>query len=147
MTAREGGAPKRNRRLIYLGSAVVLVVLVIWGLVAFHSTVVNASADRKASQLQSRLEQAGLPAPGNRVIADTLGSSGGLICQNPSSPLVKARYQAAISNGADGPGSRPVIGDRDVTDAVTLAISIYCPDRLSAWITQVRGLKLEDTTN
>lgn len=146
MTASEGGAPKATRILTYVLTFAVIGALVIWGVAVFHAHTTGAQADTKATQLKKRLERAGLPAPDTRSIADALGTNGGLVCENPSSPLVKARYQAAISNGAAGPGGRPVIGDTDVTEAVSLAIATYCPDKLGDWIKQVRGLKLEDTT-
>jgi hypothetical protein len=143
MTASEGGVSKQTRTWIYAGTLVILVGLVIWGAFVFHANSVNAEANTKAAQLKSRLEQAGLPAPDQQVIADTLGTSGDLICQDPSNPLIKARYQQAISNGASGPGNRPVIADTDVVEAVSLTIATYCPDNLGSWLQQVRDLKLE----
>ncbi|SUA75990.1 Uncharacterised protein [Nocardia otitidiscaviarum] len=77
--------------------------------------------------MHARLLAAGLAAPDPRVIADSLGADGGLVCQDPSSPLVQARYQAAISNGATGPGARPVTWDRDLLAATALAIETYLP--------------------
>jgi hypothetical protein len=147
MTASEGGVPQERRKWIYLGTLVVLVGLAVWGGLVFHQNQVNADAKNKATQLKSRLEHAGLPAPDAQVIADSLGTDGGIVCQNPSDPLVKADYQAAISNGASGPGNRPVIGDSDVAEAVSLTIATYCPDNLGSWLKHVRDdLKLENTT-
>jgi hypothetical protein len=146
MTAAEGGAGQDTRKWIYLGTLIVLVGLVIGGAVVFRQNAVNADAKNKASQLKSRLESAGLPAPDSQVIADSLGTDGGLVCQNPSDPLIKASYQAAISNGASGPGNRPIIGDPDVAKAVGLVIATYCPDNLGKWLKNVNDLKLENTT-
>jgi hypothetical protein len=143
MTASEGGVPHARRKWIYVASAVVLIGLIIGGLAVFHENAVNSDANSKAAQLKSRLEHAGLPAPDTQVIADTLGTSGDLICQDPSNPLIKATYQQAISNGASGPGTRPVIADSDVVQAVSLAIATYCPDNLGSWLKQVRDLKTE----
>jgi len=143
MTATEGGAPRDRRKLIYIATLVVVLGLGVWGVVAFHSSVVGSQADSKAQQLKSRLESAGLPAPDTRVIADTLGTNGGMVCQDPTNPLIKANYQAAITNGAAGPGSRPVIGDNDIVEAVSLTIATYCPDQLGNWVKHVRDdLKL-----
>jgi hypothetical protein len=146
MTAEEGGVPQDRRKWIYLGTLVVLVGLAIWGGFVFHQNAVNSEAKSKASQLKTRLENAGLPAPDSQVIADALGTNGGQVCQDPSDPLIKARYQAAISNGATGPGMRPIIGDPDVAKAVSLVIATYCPDNLGNWLKQVSDLKLENST-
>jgi hypothetical protein len=147
MTAAEGGAGQTTRRWIYLGILAVAIALAVWGGVVFHWNSVSSAASSKAAQLRTRLENAGLPAPDTQVIADSLGTDGGIVCQNPSDPLVKASYQAAISNGASGPGNRPVIGDSDVAEAVSLTIATYCPDNLGSWLKHVRDdLKLEDTT-
>jgi hypothetical protein len=147
MTAAEGGAGQSTRKWIYLGTLAVVIGLAVWGGFVFHWNSVSAEASNKAAQLKTRLENAGLPAPDTKVIADSLGTTGGIVCQNPSDPLVKANYQAAISNGASGPGNRPVIGDSDVAEAVSLTIATYCPDHLGSWIKHVRDdLKLENTT-
>jgi hypothetical protein len=142
MTASEGGVPAARRKWIYLAAVVVLIGLIIGGLAVFHENADNSEAQNKAAQLKSRLEHAGLPAPDTQVIADSLGTTGDLVCQDPSNPLVKARYQSAISNGAGGPGMRPVIADSDVVEAVSLAIATYCPDNLGNWLKQVRDLNL-----
>ena len=139
---------KNNRKWIYLTVAIALIGLAIGTSVAFTNSETNADAQHKAQQLKSRLDKAGLPAPEARVIADTFGTDGGVICRDPSNALIKAQYQAAISNGAGGPGQRPVIGDSDVAEAVSLAIATYCPDNLADWLKHVRDdLKLADTTN
>jgi hypothetical protein len=85
-------------------------------------------------------------APDTGVIRDSRGRDGGLICQAPSSPLIRARYRSAISNGASGPGNRPVIADRDVVATTGLAIEACCPGNLPAHLRQVDTLKLGDTT-
>lgn len=60
--------------------------------------------------------------------------------------MIKAKYQASITNGAAGPGQRPVIGPRDITEAVALTIATYCPDRLQDCLSHLETLKLDDTT-
>ncbi|WP_405488518.1 hypothetical protein [Nocardia sp. NBC_00511] len=79
------------------------------------------------------------------MIADSLGEDGGLVCSDPSSPLIKARYEAAISNGATGPGARPIIADNEVFTATSLAIETYCPDKLAAYLETTDKLKKGDT--
>lgn len=139
-------APEATRRIVYVSVAVVLVAIAIAGVIIFrdddrHSDI----ALRRAQILQSRLIEAGFTAPDPQVIADSLGEDGGLICEDPASPLIKARYQAAITNGASGPGSRPVIADSDVYTGTALAIETYCPDRLAAYLEETGTLKTGDT--
>lgn len=138
-------ASEQMRRLIYISVAVVLVAVAVAGVVIFDQVKQGGDATRKAEQLHTRLVDAGLTAPDAAVIADSLGTDGGLVCQDPSSPLIKARYQAAISNGATGPGSRPVIADSDVLEATALVIETYCPDRLASYLEETGSLKTGDT--
>lgn len=141
-----GDVPFRKRRIIYVISAVILGLIAIFGIVVFTQTSQDLDATVKAEQLHGLLLDAGLPAPEVNVLADSLGRDGGFVCQDPSSPLIKARYQSSISNGATGPGSRPVIGDRDTVTAVELTIATYCPDRLGDYLERVQDMKFEDTT-
>ncbi|WP_067531219.1 hypothetical protein [Nocardia crassostreae] len=144
MTA-DGGAPQRVRRTTYLMVAVILVVVAIIGTIIFKQERGSEAALRKAEVLHSRLTEAGIAAPEPRAIADSLGVDGGLVCQDPDSPLIKARYQAAISNGASGPGNRPVIADSVVFTATALAIETYCPDKLAAYLQETGTLRTGDT--
>ncbi|AYF73312.1 hypothetical protein D7D52_04910 [Nocardia yunnanensis] len=139
------GAPERARRLVYLSVAVVLVALAIAGVIIFKREHSSDDALHKAQVLQSRLLAAGFDSPDPQVIADSLGEDGGLVCSDPSSPLIKARYAASISNGAAGPGSRPVIADTDVFTATSLAIETYCPDKLAAYLETTGHLEKGDT--
>ncbi|MFD5176280.1 hypothetical protein ACFWM1_10755 [Nocardia sp. NPDC058379] len=141
-----GDAPEHKRRWIYITAGVLLVVFALIGLLTFSEIRESTQATTKAEQLHSDLVAAGLPAPEPQVIADALGEDGGSVCQDPSSPLIKAKYQASITNGAAGPGQRPVIGPRDTTQAVALTIAVYCPDRLSDYLSHLDTLKLDDTT-
>ncbi|MFE6924095.1 hypothetical protein ACFVAV_23925 [Nocardia sp. NPDC057663] len=141
-----GDAPEHKRRWIYLTAGVLLVVFALIGLLTFGEIRENTEATAKAEQLHSNLLAAGLPAPEPEVIADALGDDGGSVCQDPSSPLIKANYQASITNGAAGPGQRPVIGPRATTQAVALTIAVYCPDRLPDYLSHLDTLKLDDTT-
>ncbi|MGV9482876.1 hypothetical protein [Gordonia aichiensis] len=139
-------APEQKRRWIYITAGVLLVVFALIGLLTFSEIRESTQATTKAEQLHNDLVAAGLPAPEPQVIADALGEDGGSVCQDPSSPLIKAKYQASITNGAAGPGQRPVIGPRDTTQAVALTIAVYCPDRLSDYLSHLDTLKLDDTT-
>ncbi|MFB7721216.1 MULTISPECIES: hypothetical protein [unclassified Nocardia] len=141
------GASDGARRIVYWSVALVLVAIAVAGVIIFREDRDSDIALRRAQVLQSRLLSAGLAAPDPRVIADSLGEDGGLVCQDPGSPLIKARYQAAVTNGAAGPGSRPVIGDRDVYTATALAIETYCPDQLSKYLEETGTLRKGDTVH
>ncbi|KQY33476.1 MULTISPECIES: hypothetical protein [Nocardia] len=141
-----GDAPYRKRRWIYITTGVLLVVFALTGLFTFSAIRENTQATAKAEQLHDNLVAAGLPAPEAKVIADALGDDGGAVCQDPTSPMIKANYQASITNGAAGPGQRPVIGPSDSAEAVALAIATYCPDRLQDYLSHLETLKLDDTT-
>ncbi|MBL1077559.1 hypothetical protein JK358_24440 [Nocardia sp. 2] len=145
MTEPHPGAPEANRRIVYWSVALVLVAIAISGVIIFERDRDSDESLRRAEVLHSRLTQAGIAAPEPQVIADSLGEDGGLVCQDPDSPLIKARYQAAISNGASGPGNRPVIADTDVFTATALAIETYCPERLAAYLEETGTLKKADT--
>ena len=80
------------------------------------------------------------------LFPDALGDDGASVCQNPEDPMIKARYQAAITNGAAGPGQRPVIAPTQSAQAVSLTIQVYCPDRLPDYLDHLDTLKLDDTT-
>ncbi|MEV6224777.1 hypothetical protein AB0M13_24315 [Nocardia fluminea] len=141
-----GDAPAHKRRWIYITTGVLLAVFALIGLFTFTAIRETTQATTKAEQLHDKLVAAGLPAPETNVIADALGEDGGSVCQDPSSPMIKAKYQASITNGAAGPGQRPVIGPRDTTEAVALTIATYCPDRLPDYLSHLDTLKLDDTT-
>ncbi|MBF6173039.1 hypothetical protein [Nocardia blacklockiae] len=142
----ETAAQTRRRRIVNAVIAAALILLVIVGLLTFQQRQRDSESTGRADALHARLIEAGLPTPGAAAIRDALGRDGGLICQDPSSPLIEARYRSAVANGAGGPGSRPVIADRDVVTATALAIETYCPDHLPAYLRQVNDWKLGDTT-
>ncbi|MBF6092724.1 hypothetical protein IU438_16040 [Nocardia cyriacigeorgica] len=147
MTGPEtGDAPDRKRRVIYITAVVLLGTFALFGLAQFDRIRDDHRADVLAGQLHDQLVAAGLPAPDPQVIANSLGTDGGIVCQDPSSPLIRARYQQAISTGAGGPGQRPVIGSGDMVQAVELAIATYCPAHLDDYRNQVGDMKFDETT-
>ncbi|MBF6087346.1 hypothetical protein [Nocardia cyriacigeorgica] len=147
MTGPEtGDAPDRKRRVIYITAVVLLGAFALFGLAQFDRIRNDHRADVLAGQLHDQLDAAGLPAPDPQVIANSLGTDGGIVCEDPSSPLIRARYQQAISTGAGGPGQRPVIGSGDMVQAVELAIATYCPEHLDDYRNQVGDMKFDETT-
>jgi hypothetical protein len=80
---------------------IVLVALAIAGIATYKFAQRNAEADRKADQLTTELQEAGLRVPASHdTITNVLGADGGAICDNPSSALRKAIVDSQLINGA-----------------------------------------------
>jgi hypothetical protein len=149
MTVRhstEGHGHARTHRIIYLVAAVIFVAAAVVAVVLFRHDQADAQAREKARQLQARFTAAGLPLPADQDdLARMFRTDGGAVCADPDSALRKARWNQELSNGAAGPGQRPVISDDDIARADTLIIDTYCPDQLPGFLSKVRNLKLDDT--
>ena len=52
-----------------------------------------------------------------------------------TSALSRATLLAQLTNGASGPGIRPVIADSRVVQGELLVIKVYCPDELEEFQT------------
>ena len=143
-----GGAKRglmgSEHRWIYIGSIVVLVAMVVIGLLSFTQLHNTNEAHRKASQLSDTLRAAGYPVPSQDQIVRTLGSDGGAVCENPTDALVQAQWKYGMSNGAAGPGQRPVLSDRQVVLGEAIVLSVYCPDKLDAIKDKIDDLNLQD---
>ncbi len=59
----------------------------------------------------------------------------------PASALRKALLFSQLTNGAGGPGIRPVIVDSRIFKGELLVIQIYCPDELPQFQQLVEQLK------
>jgi hypothetical protein len=140
-------ATRRERLIIYVLTGAVVLILMVLGLVAWQNAKVDQEAQRKADQLIAALTTAGAHTPPREQIVRVLGTDGGAICTNPNDSLIKATQQAQLSNGAGGPGTRPVIADSKAVEGGILMISIYCPDQLPEFQKFVEGLKSADLTN
>lgn len=136
---------RSEHRWVYVGSAVVLVALLVIGLLSFKQVHDTVQADAKANQLATQLEDAGYPVPDHGTIVRTLGQDGGLLCDDPGNALVKAQAKIAMANGAGGPGQRPVISDSLAINAAEIAVSVYCPDKLGQFKKAYGDLKYADT--
>ena len=142
------GSPWRSEhRFVYLGAALLLVALLVGGLIAFGQAGSSISANEKADRLATQLERAGYPVPNHGVIVRTLGTDGGLLCTDPGNALIVSQAKIALSNGAGGPGQRPVISDDVAINAAELAVSVYCPDQLGAFKKAYGDLKYADTVD
>jgi hypothetical protein len=134
-----------HRRAVYVGTIVVLVVLLVLALMAYTSTRDDLAAMRKADQLSGRLRAAGLPVPETSVLAQTFGTDGGAACDDPAKALVNARTNGGLTSGATGPGNRPIIAATDLVTGERQVLATYCPDKLPSFNQRVKDLKLEDS--
>lgn len=134
-----------EHRWLYIGAIVVLVVLVVVGIIRYEKVKTNNKATEKAEQLADAAEAAGYPRPDVGTIKRTLGDDGGQVCEKPGSSLKSALWKMNISNGATGPGMRPVIGDTEAIRAEAKILEIYCPDKLDKIEDKIADLKTENT--
>ncbi|RKE20003.1 hypothetical protein [Streptomyces sp. TLI_171] len=134
-----------QHRWIYIGAIVVLVGMVVVGLLTFSQQHATNEAYRKADELISKLQSNGYPTPDRSQIARTLGTDGGAVCADPGSALNRALQRVQLSNGAGGPGQRPVIANARTVEAGAIVLSVYCPDRLDDYQDTIEDYKTDDT--
>ncbi|TCN33612.1 hypothetical protein EV644_12161 [Kribbella orskensis] len=134
----------RERSTIYIVGGVVLVILVIIGLIAFSSAKSTQQAEQKADQFIAALQAEGARTPTRDQVVRVLGDDGGATCDNPNEALNRGILLSLLSNGAAGPGMRPVIADSRVVKGQLLIIKIYCPDELQDFQEFVDDLKTDD---
>jgi hypothetical protein len=136
--------PVRQRRITYLVVGVVVLALLVVGLVVQRQRTDDRAAQAKADQLITQFQAAGLPVPSKDLIVGTLGTDGGAVCTNPGNALKKAIRDGLGSNGAAGPGMRPVFIDRELVQGELLILQVYCPDDVAEFQRYVAGLKVAD---
>lgn len=129
------------RTAIYIGAAVILVVLLIIGLITFRSAKSSAEAETKADELIAALGSAGLQAPPKDQIVRVFGVDGGAVCTHPNASLAKATLYGQMTNGAGGPGQRPVVVDTKLIQGEAQVIKVYCPDKYPEFQAFVSRLK------
>ncbi|TRV80721.1 hypothetical protein FKN01_05445 [Streptomyces sp. 130] len=135
-----------EHRWLYIGTIVLLVALAVAGVVRYEKVRTNNKATQKAEQLADAAESAGYPRPDVGAIKRTLGDDGGQVCEKPGSALKSALWKIdGISNGATGPGRRPVIGDTQAVRAEAKILEIYCPDKLDRIEDKIADLRTENT--
>src|SRR6185503_18786847 len=101
-----------------------------WAIFAFSSARETKRAQDKADELITALEDAGARTPDKDQVVRVLGDDGGATCADPNEALSRATLHALLTNGAAGPGMRPVIADSRVVKGQLLIIKTYCPDEL-----------------
>jgi len=134
----------RNRKITYWILGLIFVVLAGTALLAFNTSRNNAEAEQKADQLITELNSAGLRAPSKDQIVAVLGDDGGATCADPVSALGRGTVYGMITNGAGGPGARPVIADNNVLKGQLLVIKVYCPEYIEEFQEFADDLKTAD---
>lgn len=148
MSTVEETQPRGERRILYVLAGVVLGVLIVLALVFYRSAEQTRDAEEKADQLIAALADAGAAAsPSQEQIVSVLGEDGGATCANPNDALSRATLNSQLTNGASGPGARPVISDVDILRGQLLIVEIYCPDELPEFEEYVASLQTDEVTD
>ena len=137
----------RERSWLYITCWVVLIALVVGGLITFRSATETKNANDKADQLITELKAAGARTPDKDQIVRVLGDDGGATCADPNDALSRSILLSQLTNGATGPGARPVIADSRVFKGQLLIIKIYCPEELDDFQAYVDNLKTDDVAS
>jgi hypothetical protein len=138
---------KSTRRITYILVAGVILVLLVVALVAWNSNKQTQAAQQKADQLLATLNQAGLPTPDKDQVVRVLGDDGGTVCADPRLALKKAIMYGLATNGAAGPGLRPVIGDNLLVQGGLAVIKTYCPEKLPDFPQTAQEFKTANLVN
>lgn len=144
MSTPEETQDSSERTIVYIVVGVVTVALMVLGLVLFDAAKDNQEADAKADQFIAALTALGAPAPPKDEVVRVLGSDGGATCENPNDALARATLKSTLTNGAAGPGMRPVVFDRRFLAGQLLILKVYCPDELPNMQAFVDKLKSAD---
>ena len=131
MSTHQESSTKRSRSVVYIVAMVLLVVFAVVALLSFRSARETQQSLAKADQLIAEINAAGGTAPSREQIARVLGDDGGAVCANPNDALSRATFHSQLTNGATGPGNRPVIVNDRVAKGELAIIKIYCPDQLA----------------
>ncbi|PJI93333.1 hypothetical protein [Luteimicrobium subarcticum] len=140
--SNEVGDPRK--KWVYWTAIGLLVVGFLIAILSFSGARANARAAEKADELTAALTDAGLRAPSQDQITRLLGDDGGAVCEDPGSALSQATLDAQLTNGAAGPGQRPVIADDRVVQGQRIVLQVYCPDQLDEFEQAVDDLNLDD---
>ena len=120
--------------------------MAVIGLITYNGKENNEEAQQKAQELTQAYKQEGLRVPAEAdTIAESLGTDGGAICENPGDGLGQAILFDQLTNGASQVGKRPVIIDPKVLRGQALIMQTYCPDDLAEYQDKIKDLKTDDT--
>jgi Tfp pilus assembly protein FimT len=137
---------KRERSWIYITAIVLLSGMAVWAIIAFSAARETNRAEEKADELIAVLQDAGARTPDKDRIVRVFGDDGGAACANPNEALSRATLLSLLSNGATGPGARPVIADSRAVQGQLLIMEVYCPEELDEFKVFVDNLKTENLT-
>ncbi|MFG2867912.1 hypothetical protein [Streptomyces sp. NPDC048338] len=135
-----------EHKWIYVGAIVLLVGMVVVGLIQYSAVRRTNQTAKKADELNTKLVEAGFPAPDTDITERLLGTDGGVVCEDPGSTLNNALWKIhQLSNGATGPGMRPVIADSTAVEIERIVLQVYCPDKVDEFEDDLGDLKTDDT--
>ena len=137
----------RERKVTWIVLGIFFLGLMIVSVFVFNSNKKNQQAIDKANQLSAELSKAGLPVPQAQQIYNVLGDDGGAVCAAPANALVKSILYGQLTNGAAGPGQRPIIADNKATQGVLLIVKVYCPDKAESFQDAINDLKYADVAS
>jgi hypothetical protein len=135
---------RRQRTGVYIALGIIFLLLAGGALFAYSSAKSSAEAEQKADQYIAELGARGLRTPSREQVIRVLGDDGGALCDDPASGLRRGILYGMLTNGAGGPGMRPVIVDNKVVQGQLLAIKVYCPENLDKFSKVVDKLKYAD---
>lgn len=145
MSTQTEQQPRRERSVLYIVVVVVLVILAVIAFIMFRTARQTAQAEEKAQELIQALEDAGATStPSVEMISRVLGDDGDMVCADPNGALNRASLLSLLSNGAGGPGIRPVIAESRAVQGVLLIVQVYCPDDLENFQEFVDSLETVD---
>ncbi|MDC7121168.1 hypothetical protein OMK64_06430 [Cellulomonas fimi] len=139
----------RRRWPVYTAWGLLLVGLLAAMIVGFSNRQTNkdvSEADAKAAELVAAFDAAGLVPLDQDVVADVLGSDGGIVCTDPEGALAIAARRTGLENGAAGPGVRASAFPENLLTAGRLVLETYCPDVVDDYDDFVGSLELHDGT-
>ena len=145
MSTQTESSTKRGRSVIYIVAMILLVVFAVVALMSFRQARETQQSLTKADQLIAAIESAGGTAPSREQIARVLGDDGGAVCANPNDALSRATFLSQLTNGATGPGNRPVIANARIAIGEVAIIKVYCPDELAEFQQFIDDLKTYHT--
>jgi len=135
----------RENRVVYWVAIGLLVVLTVIGLLTFRGARGEAAAADKAEEFVAVLQEAGVERlPSTERVADVLGVDGGAVCDDPGSGLRRSTLHFMLTNGASGPGVRPVITDSRLLQGQIAIVSVYCPEYLEEVQAQIDEYRTAD---
>ena len=138
---------QREQRMIYVVVGLVVLALMILGLFLFNGAKETQEANAKADQFIAALGVLGVPPPPKDEVVRVLGTDGGATCDDPNNALKRAILYSQLSNGAAGPGMRPVVFDKTMFAGQLLILKIYCPDELPSMQKYLDKLKSADVAH